>query len=76
MGDRRRNNTKFNNSPPLTEVEFIRKLANHFEQNIRVAVMTRAISQLEDLLVLLSQWEDLGSKGQGPGLSKTYENTN
>ena len=57
--------------PQFTEIYLIHKLAYHFEQNIRIAVTTRMVSRLEDLLVLLSQWEDLVNKRQGPDPNRT-----
>ena len=38
--------------------------------------MTRGVSQLEDVLVLLPQWEDLINQGQSPGPSRLYETNN
>ena len=58
-------------SPPTYgSRELIHNLAYHFEQNIRVAMTTRGISWLKDLLVLLSQWEDLINKDQSTLLVK------
>ena len=36
----------------VNEAELVNKLAYRFDENIRVAVITRGVSRLEDLLVL------------------------
>ena len=42
--------------PQLNEAELVHKLTYRFDQIIRVAVKTKSIRRLEDLLILLPQW--------------------
>lgn len=42
--------------PPMSSVEIIRKLSRHFNEDIRIAILSRPISRVEDLLEMLETW--------------------
>lgn len=46
-------------TPKLSEGELVNKLAYHFDRDINVAVMTRGTRTLEELLCILTQWEEI-----------------
>ena len=45
--------------PEISEAEIVNKLAHHFNRGIQVAVITQGIKTLEDLLLLITKWENV-----------------
>ena len=71
--------------PKLTDSELVNKLSYHFDRDINVAVMTRGTTTIEELLLMLAQWEKIryslkqqprsdAQPRPGPSLENNYEN--
>ena len=47
--------------PPMSEAEIVNKLAHHFSHGIQILVITQGIKRIEELLLLLTKWENVDS---------------
>ena len=47
--------------PPMSEAEMVNKRAHHFSRGIQIAVITQGIKTIEELLLLLTKWENVDS---------------
>ena len=45
--------------PEISEAEIINKLAHHFNRGVQVAVIRQGIKTLEELVLLLTKWENV-----------------
>jgi hypothetical protein len=62
--------------PELTEMDVINKLAHHFEHDIKVALITRGISRIDELLIFLAQWDEVTRSSYTPTPTYTKPNNN
>ena len=57
-------------NPPMTSIEIIQKLARHFNEEIKYAVIGRGISRIDELIDLLENFDKIGPSNSGRGDSK------
>lgn len=62
--------------PQLVESELVQKIANHYEQNVKIAVFTRGVETIESLLNMLSQWEEVHTTYHTTTSTYTNKNNN
>jgi hypothetical protein len=62
--------------PELSEIELINNIAHHFEHYIKVAILTRGINNIDELLIFLAQWEEMTRSSYNPTQSPDRANNN
>ena len=54
-------------SPPMTPIEIIQKLARHFNEEVKYAIIGRGISRVEELIDLLENFDKIGTRNSERG---------
>ena len=55
----------------MSEAEMVNKLAHHFSRGIQIAVITQGIKTIEELLLLLTKWENVDSQNSDSNQTST-----
>jgi hypothetical protein len=62
--------------PEISEPDLINKIAHHFDYNIKVAIITRGIIKIEELLIFLANWDEMTRSAYVPTTSVNKNNNN
>ena len=54
-------------NPLMTPIEIIQKLARHFNEEVKYAIIGRGISRVEELIDLLENFDKIGPSNSGRG---------
>ena len=60
-------------SPPMTAIEIIQKLARHFNEEVKYAIIGRGISRVEELIDLLDNFDKIEPSNSGRGENKEWK---
>ena len=57
----------------MTAIEIIQKLARHFNEEVKYAIIERGVSRAEEPIYLLENFDKIGPSNSGRGENKEWK---